>query len=88
MLHDRAFRRLLWVVGVGLGWCGGCTFDGELGFFAHRLAGSEIRVGPICVLHRYIKGGGGFGVTRLSTLKVGRLGLVGRAVFGACFCAK
>ena len=86
LLRSRASSRLLQVVGVGRGWCGGCICSGELGFFALRLAESEVRVGPSHVFHHYIKGGGEFGVSRLSSFNVGRVGLVGRAVVGACSC--
>jgi hypothetical protein len=41
-------------------------------------------MGPSHVFHRYIKGVGDFGVSRLSSFNVGRVGLVGRAVVGAC----
>ena len=44
------------------------------------------RVGPNRGLHHFVKSGGHFGVSRLSSFNVGRVGRVVRAALGACSC--
>ena len=86
--RSRASSRLLQVVSVSRGWCVGCICSGKLCLFALRLVEGEVRMGPSRGFHHYVKGGGHFGVSRLSSFNVGRVGLVGRAVLGACSCSK
>ena len=88
LLRGRACSRLLCVVRVGRNLCVGRVCSGELGFFAHRLAESGVVVGPSHAFHHSIRGGGEIGVSRLGSINVGQVGLVGRVVVGACCITK